>query len=531
MKLFQVFTIAILTLTMFSCNSHNADAPDEKIVTNNIKQDSSTLSIPIEISNGLIRHQIMSSIKYPLVETTQVVKVPVLNPVTMPELVITKVTTQVACDFIQKVSIGGGLKCVACPPCCLTDVVVHKMCDVTKDVESWVDKEIIKKINMDVPIYYKAALNDIRFEGNKDTFYTHVKVDFALKADVDAKIVKALIASCGINEQMPQVELILSSIIKFGDDASIILSDKKWSVQWNHACNLTALDIGVESLLNLPFVKGLIEKKIDELVQNKIPNNVSLKEKFDKEWAKIASPIKFGDYGYLNFNIGQVNTSQLFASIDNIQAEIGAICKPQIIVTDENLTNTTVPPTPLLKSTPLEKGFNLNLLASFSIDKLNQFSKDKFNDFKQTIDSKLVEIENVKLYQSDDKLVVQANLVKPFKGKLYFWGTPKLDTLSSILSFENLTYTSDSKSIVSKFANWLIHVNAIENIIKSKFQYKYEKNINDVIKKLGTINQPISNNMSLIGQLKNASPVFINISDNNVNAVLNFTGNVMLQIK
>ena len=57
---------------------------------------------------------------------------------------------------------------------------------------------------MDVPVYYKAVLNDIRFEGDKDKFYVHVKIDFALRADVDAKIVKTLIASCGINEQMPQ---------------------------------------------------------------------------------------------------------------------------------------------------------------------------------------------------------------------------------------------------------------------------------------------------------------------------------------
>ncbi|MBE7172398.1 MAG: DUF4403 family protein [Williamsia sp.] len=531
MKQLQVFTTTILMIITFGCNSHNADAPDEKIVTNGIKQDSSTMSIPIEISNGLISHQIMSSINYPLAETTQVIKVPVLNPVTVPELVITKVTTQVACDFVQKVSIGGGWKCAVCPPCCLTDVVVHKMCDVTKDVQSWVDREVIKKINMDVPVYYKAALNDIRFEGNRETFFTHVKIDFALRADVDAKIIKTLIASCGIHEKMPQVELILSSVIKFGDDASIILTDKKWAIQWNSPCNLTALDINVEDLLNLPIVKSLIEKKIDELVQNKIPNNVSLKEKFDKEWEKIAAPIKLGDYGYLNLNIGQVNTSQLFASADNIQAEIGAICKPQIIITNNPPTSTTVPPAPLFKSTPLDKGFNLNLLASFSIDKLNEYAKDKFNDIKQTISNKLVEIESIKLYQSDDKLIVQTKLVRPFKGKLYFWGTPKLDTSSSVLSFENLSYTTDSKSVVAKFADWLLHVNAIENIIKSKFQYKYEKNINDAIQKLGDINQPISNNMSLIGQLKNVSPVFINISDNNINAVLNFKGNAMLQIK
>ena len=183
------------------------------------------------------------------------------------------------------------------------------------------------------------------------------------------------------------------------------------------------------------------------------------------------------------------------------------------------------------KSTAIERGFNLNLLASFPIAKLNEYLKENLHNLTQGADGNLVAIESLKLYQSDDKLVVQANLSKPFKGKVYLWGTTKLDTLTSMLSLQDLAYTEESKSVIGQVAGWLLHIPAVENLIISKFQYRYEKNIQDAITKLADIRQAVSPNVFLIGQLKSAGPVAINISDNTINAVLNLKGNILLQIK
>ncbi|MEJ7677619.1 MAG: hypothetical protein WKG06_07075 [Segetibacter sp.] len=58
---------------------------------------------------------------------------------------------------------------------------------------------------------------------------------------------------------MAQLEATLISKVDLGDDGKLILSDKNWELRWNKACNLTALDMSVESLMNLPFIKSIIK--------------------------------------------------------------------------------------------------------------------------------------------------------------------------------------------------------------------------------------------------------------------------------
>ncbi len=524
------FKTALIALcfAISSCKTYNAVGPAHLIKTNPISQDNSTITIPIAISNEKIREIVKSSAPVPLKEDNVTVKIPVFNPVTVPVLTVQKIIVHKMCDVMERQRVSW--KCLFCPACCFAMVMVQKACDVEETVEKWIDQEIINKINVDAPVYYKFVVNDFHIDGNNDEIHFHLLLDFKVKADVDLKLIKGGVASCGMNEDMPQVELVLSSKVNFADGGTINLTDKRWEINWVKACNLTALDIKAEDLINLPFVKGMIEKKVDDLVQNKIPNDINLKDKLEPKWGNISKPMVIANAGYFDLNIKQINTEKLFVTNTNIETELGATCKPVFKLTDDAPV-IIAQPFPGITTNKLPDGFNLNILGAISFDNINKYAKPIFDKYKENVEGKLLKFRDIEFFQSGDKLVIEVSLAKPFRGKIYLWGKPQFNIAENTVTLDSLEYTLESKNLIAKVANWLLQTGIIEKRIKEKFKYKYEKNINDALAKVSDFSYPVGNNVTIKGKCDKVKPVDFVVSDNFLNIVVNVGGEASVDIK
>jgi len=519
----RLLTFSALFITVISWSCHNATAPKEKITTTSFLQDSSTIFIPISVSNTSLSQLIQSKISDPLINEKKSINIPVFNPVTAPILTITHVAYKYPCDIISKVTkhipiIGNVIKAV----------VTHGLCDGIKDIEAWVNQTIINKVNVSVPIEYMARINNIHFEGNANILYVHVIVDFRFKAEIP--ITHIGIASCGFGEPLAQIELILSSKLNMADNGILLLSDKHWDIKWNKPCNLTALDIRVEDLLNLPFIKSNIENKIDDLIQNKIPNSFEFKTQLERNWVQISKSVKIGNIGNLDLGISELTTSDLFISADSIQTEVGAICKPIFNLTDDN-SQSTQKPFPKLTVKNGNDSFNINIIGAATFKTLNKYANQALNNYEAKVENKLIMINEIKLYQHADSLVIQVNLSKPFKGKIYLWGVPKFDLTKNTISLQNLKYTDETKNLLVQMANWMIQFPILQNAIAEKFQYKFEKNVADAILKIKNLDYSLAPSINLKVSCTEIKPVNIVISDNKLNILVNLKGQALIIMK
>ncbi|MDN3657861.1 DUF4403 family protein [Ferruginibacter paludis] len=532
LKSFLQLAISCYALAILMCSCHdNAEAPKEIVTTTEIPVAASSLSIPLLFSNTALGEQIKSKVPVPLKQDNQTIKIPVLNPVTGPVTKFIDVPYKYPCDIIQKVQLKGW-KCAACGGvCCLVDQVVHTVCDGTKKVETVVNEEIINKVTLDVPIEYKAILQKISFDGNTNELHVHAVVDFSLKATVDAKVIKTLLASCGVNETMPEIELTYITKLNLLDDGKITQTDKTWGLKWNRPCNLTALEINVEDLMNLPVIKGIIESKINDIVQNKVPNTIDIKAELAKRWDQIGKPIPKQGVGNLALNISELDWQDLNVSDDSIRTEIGAICKPVFHVTDKDPSNTVTPPFPKIVVKKGNDSFNINILGAADFKQINKYAEKILEKFNDDINKWYLTIDGVRLYQHKDSLVVEVMLDKPFKGKIYLWGKPSIDVQSGIVSLADLDLTVESKALLGKLAKWVLDNGTVEKLVKKKFQYPYKGKIAEAIAEFGDINREISPGVFLTAKLHEVKPLQIVISDDALQFVANISGQAYVQLK
>jgi hypothetical protein len=372
-----------------------------------------------------------------------------------------------------------------------------------------------------------VKLNNLYFDGSNDTLRVHVILDFQLKADVP--IAHIGLASCGFGEPLSQIELTLSSKLTLENDGNLSLSNKTWGLKWIKDCNLTAMDIKAEDLLNLPFVRSLMESKINDLVQNKIPNTFNYKSQLEKNWSKLSQPFKLKNIGYLDMRIQELSAKNLYITNDQISTNVGAICSPVINLSDDTLAPQTVP-FPKLTVQNGNDSVNVNILASVSFKKLNDYAKLGLDKYMSKIGIHELEINGLNLYQHGDSVVIAVELTKPFRGKVYLWGKPYFDLQRNIIGLNNLEYTIDSKNLLVKYANELISSPIIEKKLETLFQFKYEKNLSDCINKVKTLEYQLASNIILKTSCNLVRPLSVVVSDNKLNFVVNIRGQAFLKM-
>lgn len=520
---FIAFSLGIFFV--YGCG-HNADAPKENIKSYPIPQPTSALQIPITLKNAELEKKLFALFKDPIADSIKNTHVDFINPALLQFVPYTYVTKEI-CEVIGQIHIGGWL-CKVNPACWITAVVGHRACDIVHSGMHWIETTKASRVIFDVPVHYKVRLNQIRIEGNGSTIFLHVNLGYAVSANIKGNFFKTDLVSCGYdNDGLAQVELMLTANINIDGQGNLLLSNKGYGISWPKACDLSVLKITPQDILNLPVLKGIVDRTITSFVQNRLPNSISVRDQLSKVWPNIAKPIKLDNQVYINVDPQSLNLAQILVSKDSIYTEIGSVCTPQIFTRD-TLPSKTLP-MPSISNKKILDGFNLNLLGSVNFKQINEYLKpivEKYKDF-----SPLLKIEEMQCYQASDSVVVQVSLSKPFRGKIYLWGTPKFDLGSNTLSLENLKLTASSTSVLVKYGNSLIANKVVEEQVQKLFKYKYEKNLSDLVTKYKYINKQVSPNVYIIAHLNKVAPAFINISDNNVNVVVNMAGEAYVKLQ
>jgi hypothetical protein len=75
-----------------------------------------------------------------------------------------------------------------------------------------------------------------------------------------------------------------------------------------------------------------------------------------------------------------------------------------------------------------------------------------------------IKIEKASVYGTGDVAVVQLGISGDLNGTIYLTGTPQYDSGTDILTVPNLDYSLDTKNILAKVADWLLHARFQDSI-------------------------------------------------------------------
>ena len=136
----------------------------------------------------------------------------------------------------------------------------------------------------------------------------------------------------------------------------------------------------------------------------------------------------------------------------------------------EGYTITTVGNKPVIKSVVslpdltvvpqlTDTDFRVGLLSEVSYSEAAQLASSAFvgKTVKFSGDKYSVTVTDIDLYGQNDKLIIKAGLTGSITGDVYLRGKPYYDSERKTISLTDLDYDFDTKNLLQRTANWLLH--------------------------------------------------------------------------
>jgi hypothetical protein len=510
--------------------AHASDPPPEALPL-------SKVDVAISVESGFLAKQITKQLPSPIAQGKQSFNLPISVVTLTPTKFLVDVPRAIVRSRIERVPVRVqvGVSLLLGVPIFETRMVDRTVTwteNVVDHVEQLVDKPVNSVIKHNVDLEYWIGLVSLGLSaGDPGKINITADFDFKIKADVDATLLGQKVSVNGItyagyDEPMPRVEVTVPVSIQLEDGGKIKITRDNWNLKWLRPCNLTALNISAESIMDLPFVKDNIKSSVDSAL-DKLPREFDVNAPLDQAWNIASSPIKLVDSVWLVLNPNAFDVGQ-FAVFKNptgsfLQVQASLTSRPKVVMGSQ--PSALIASRPPLKVASEANSFDLNLRGVLSLDEMEK----KINNFFQTNPIEHLTVSQIKLFGVDNELFVELHFAKPIRAKVFLRGHPKYDVQPDELAVDDLDFTIESEHFLLEAAVDILHgplKGALAESIRSSSKGHFSKITNSV----SNLNRTINSDASITGTLDKLSVLGIYVTQTDVVVDANAEGNVQLHL-
>jgi hypothetical protein len=494
------------------------------------------VSTDVEIDLTSVATMLSASIPNTLTSGTDNLNVPatqtILAPVEIPVIITTYVTKQVTQQVTKTISSvckkAGFLSFIifACDTTHLVNEIVNVMTAVPTTVMQKVNQLTNVKGPINVVETHNVYFDSLSLSMNGSELTVQVTADYDIDVKTEASIVKVGTASCGIGEAKPQVQLTQPIMVHWGTDGLLLLDKEPWSLSWTKPCNLTFADLNLESVLQATNMEGTIDQKLDAVIKA-MPSQIDVSKSFDSAWKILLQPQSIADELWLSAH-------PTFASISNptgtgqqlhLVAELGA----DPLVTYGKKPEADKEPRPPFLHDVAPGHFSVNIEGTATYDDLASALDKALGNEDKTIGGHRFKVTHFRVYPSGTSVVVAAEMVKPFRATIYLFGEPIYDPTSQLVSLRNVDFTEQTKNVLVKSADWILHAQ-FQADIQTHAQYPVSSYLAVATKKLNNFQGSLDNATFTINA-PNVLVTDIYTADKGIRVRVNVQGNAAVSVR
>lgn len=218
------------------------------------------------------------------------------------------------------------------------------------------------------------------------------------------------------------------------------------------------VEVELESLLQ-PIIESNL-KRVKTLVKLFLSRQESFEPLFVKSYSSMIKPIVYdflGQKAYLKIEPKSLQLGDLQLAEGKIigMARIKATVSNTIGTAPRSEFKVQVPRLdPFVSDT--SKHFGLYVLNLLSYEWIERSIVSYFDKNPIEYEGRKVEVKDIQVFGSGDKLVVEAKVRGAAKGTLYIEGTPKVDTVKNSVYLENVDFSVNTKNILTRTAGFVL---------------------------------------------------------------------------
>jgi len=350
---------------------------------------------------------------------------------------------------------------------------------------------------------------DLRLDG--DTLTAVATVGFKVGTSLEGGRLSVGTGSCGERpgEAPAGIEFTLKGLVSWGTDGQIAFAPRPWTLKWTLPCELTALRIRLEDVLNLPLVRNRVGAAIDGAIR-KIPDNFRLRPYAEQAWKTLGQPRLIVPGMYLSVRPESLLLGPLHGNGKILATSLVLHARPRVGVDSIDQVG-NLPPL-RVDSTP-DQGFRLDLQASLPLAFVDSTVSRLLREQDLRSGTRKIRIASARIYGGGAQAVVAVTFLEPFEGEVFLRGVPEFDSVANSIRFAHLDFDLASRSFLVKSASFLLHGTIRETIAKAAVLP-----IDHVLRPLSQLSIPVTDGTTAkiaVGRLR---PLGIAIGDSTIQA-------------
>jgi len=273
------------------------------------------------------------------------------------------------------------------------------------------------------------------------------------------------------------------------------------SLEWNESptINIAGKSVAITYLIN-PAVR-LFKSKIENNLDEAIKKSMDFKPNVLDALEKICTPFQMSETydSWLRIVPIELYSTEAKLQKEVISLDMGLKCNMETVVGQQPKNKLDREKIALKPVSKMPDKISANIAAVSTYQDASRIMTKNFQGQEFGSGSKKVKVQNVAIWQKNNKMIIALDLLGSLNGTIYLSGFPQYNDSTKEIFFDQLDYVLDTKSRLIKTANWLA-----SGVVLKKMQeacrYSIQPNLDEGKKNMMTY-------------LKNYSPmpgVFVN---------------------
>jgi hypothetical protein len=364
---------------------------------------------------------------------------------------------------------------------------------------------------------------DLRLDGNQ--LQAVARVAFSLGGSVKGCGLGANVVSCGEKpgEQPAVVDFTLRGTLAWAENGKVDFRPQPWEVRWLRSCELTAVKVRLEDVLDLPVVRERVQTIVGQAVQ-KIPESIRIRPLAERAWKELDKPRDLLSGERLVVRPESLSVGPLSGTGKTLRTSIVLKARPSL--TDSVVASDTGRALPVIGLDRAGDGpFQLEAQAVAPLSTVDSLLSASLSAHPVQANGRTVRISKARLYGAGDKAVLGITLLEPIQGEIFLTGHPVYDSASQVVRLADLDFDLNTSSFLAKSANFFLH-----GKIQSAFAKAAEVDIKKFLPKLSDLKIPVGEVGEMHVSTTSLRPVGISLDQGRLRVWLRAEGSALMKV-
>ncbi len=337
------------------------------------------------------------------------------------------------------------------------------------------------------------------------------------------------LGSCGYDEPMPRVRLLLAISVSF-DHNWKIRTRSQTRAEFLQPCAITIAGFDVSERIE-EIVQENLERAAAAL-DDRLAESTQVEERARLLWDRLQKPMPIGEQQRLALLLHPQYLAAASPKFDSAGLALGLklAARPEVVA--DSSDSLVAEPLPLLRMEPVDSNFSFRLRIQLDDSGASALLRDKLvgKDFKFPSGQRVI-VRDVSVSGNSAKLVLRIRFAGQFDGELFFSGKPEYDSAAQRVRIPDFDYDLKTRDWLATAEDWMLH-GAFVATIKPFVEWDLRKALLSARERLNeALNKEVADGVRLNGRVGEMRVDRLHRSQHGLFAIVVFSGSMQIDAR